>query len=272
MKSPGLAVVLVVAALGAAVAMPLLAGSDTASNQRRVLVISEARGYKHASIPDQVRFLQQLGRRSRRFDVVHLSKASDLTKEQLAGLEGRRVRQHHRRAADRRRDPPGAGRLRQGRRRPGRPALRVQHLRPLAALPAPAGGGLQEPPAGPGRDGWWSPTVATPRPAASRGPSGSATSSTSSSAHRAAAPTSCCAPTRRSISGETRRDLPVAWCRREGRGRVFYSGLGHFGSAWRSDRRLRRLVDGGLALDAGRVERPVRPLLESSHPPPWCSG
>ncbi len=58
------------------------------------------------------------------------------------------------------------------------------------------------------------------------------------------------------ISGETRRDLPLAWCRREGRGRVFYSGLGHFGSAWRSDRRLRRLVDGGLRWTLGLSSGP----------------
>ena len=62
-----------------------------------------------------------------------------------------------------------------------------------------------------------------------------------------------------SISGETRRDLPLAWCRREGRGRVFYSGLGHFGDAWRRNRNLRRLVDGGirwtLGVSSGRCGR-----------------
>ena len=149
MKSPGLAVVLVVAALGAAIAMPLLAGSDTGSNQRRVLVISEARGYKHASIPDQVRFLKQLGRRSRRFDVIHVKQASDLTKEQLAGAKavvfasttGELPIDDETRQAlvDFVKDGGALVGL----------SFRCQHLRSLAALPAPARGRLQEPPTRP---------------------------------------------------------------------------------------------------------------------------
>ena len=38
---------------------------------------------------------------------------------------------------------------------------------------------------------------------------------------------------------------PLAWRRREGRGRVFYSALGHTTAAW-SDARVRRLVAQGL--------------------------
>jgi type 1 glutamine amidotransferase len=60
----------------------------------------------------------------------------------------------------------------------------------------------------------------------------------------------------RSIRGETASDLPVAWCRREGRGRVFYSGLGHFGAAWRNDRRLRRVVHGALRWGVGASSGP----------------
>jgi type 1 glutamine amidotransferase len=43
----------------------------------------------------------------------------------------------------------------------------------------------------------------------------------------------------------TRTDWPLVWWRREGRGRVFYSALGHPDSAW-SDATYLRLVAGGL--------------------------
>jgi len=46
-------------------------------------------------------------------------------------------------------------------------------------------------------------------------------------------------------------DEPLVWCRREGRGRVFYDALGHFPQTW-SDRRQLRLVSGGLAWAAER--------------------
>jgi uncharacterized protein len=44
---------------------------------------------------------------------------------------------------------------------------------------------------------------------------------------------------------DARGGPPLVWRRREGRGRVFYSALGHPISAW-SDRRVRRLVAQGL--------------------------
>ena len=43
----------------------------------------------------------------------------------------------------------------------------------------------------------------------------------------------------------TAADEPLVWWRREGRGRVFYSALGHPDSAW-SDPNNLRLVEGGL--------------------------
>lgn len=48
----------------------------------------------------------------------------------------------------------------------------------------------------------------------------------------------------------TKRDEPLVWWRREGRGRVFYSALGHPNSAWR-DPHVLRLVAGGLRWAVG---------------------
>lgn len=49
--------------------------------------------------------------------------------------------------------------------------------------------------------------------------------------------------------------LPIAWCRRPGRGRVYYNALGHFPATWRSGR-FRAQLDGAIAWAAGR--RPGR--------------
>jgi type 1 glutamine amidotransferase len=46
------------------------------------------------------------------------------------------------------------------------------------------------------------------------------------------------------------RDEPLVWWRREGRGRVFYSALGHPDAAW-SDANDLRLVEGGLRWAVG---------------------
>ena len=51
-------------------------------------------------------------------------------------------------------------------------------------------------------------------------------------------------------------DLPLAWCRRSGRGRVFYDALGHFPQTW-SDPRQLALVSGGIAWAAGLVGAPT---------------
>jgi type 1 glutamine amidotransferase len=49
----------------------------------------------------------------------------------------------------------------------------------------------------------------------------------------------------------TKADEPLVWWRREGRGRVFYSALGHPDSAWRDATHL-RLVEGGLRWAVGK--------------------
>jgi type 1 glutamine amidotransferase len=45
-------------------------------------------------------------------------------------------------------------------------------------------------------------------------------------------------------------DRPLVWCRRVGRGRVFYDALGHFPQTW-SDARQVALVSGGIAWAVG---------------------
>jgi type 1 glutamine amidotransferase len=45
-------------------------------------------------------------------------------------------------------------------------------------------------------------------------------------------------------------DRPLVWCRRVGRGRVFYDALGHFIQTW-SDPRQLRLVSGAISWAAG---------------------
>ena len=53
-----------------------------------------------------------------------------------------------------------------------------------------------------------------------------------------------------SFGGDAADDRPLVWCRRVGKGRVFYDALGHFGETW-SERTQQRLVAGGLAWALG---------------------
>lgn len=50
-------------------------------------------------------------------------------------------------------------------------------------------------------------------------------------------------------------DRPLVWCRRVGRGRVYYDALGHFSATWR-DRYQRMLVSGGIMWAAGLATAP----------------
>ena len=245
MRVPRLAVVLIAGALAAAVAMPLLAGSDTSARRDKVLVISETRGYRHASIPDQVRFLRGLGRRSRRFDVVHLRRGPELTQEQLAGAKavvfasttGELALDDESRQAlvDFVKDGGALVGLHS--------ATNTFDRWPRFQRLLGAGFRRHTPPQV-GR------VVVVDRrhPAIRRLPRAFRIRDEfyefKGSPRRRARVLLRADP--RSVRGETVRDLPLAWCRREGRGRVFYTALGHFGVGWRSDRRLRQLVDGGL--------------------------
>lgn len=56
------------------------------------------------------------------------------------------------------------------------------------------------------------------------------------------------------------RDLPLAWCRSFGRGRCFYTALGHFAAAW-EDRSYVQHVLGGIEW-----------VLDATSPDPYGSG
>jgi hypothetical protein len=45
--------------------------------------------------------------------------------------------------------------------------------------------------------------------------------------------------------------LPLAWCHAEGRGRTFYSALGHFPAAWENQVYLTHLLGGLQWVRAG---------------------
>jgi hypothetical protein len=51
-------------------------------------------------------------------------------------------------------------------------------------------------------------------------------------------------------------DRPLVWCRRSGRGRIFYDALGHFSQTW-SDSRQLVLVSGGIDWAAGLAKAPT---------------
>jgi uncharacterized protein len=233
--------------LAAVVITGLLFGglvSTAEGRQRRVLVVSEARGFVHDSIPAAVGFFLELGRRSPRYDVVHLrGGAAKLTRARLRRADGlvfanttgelplpdrgallRFVRSggalvgtHS--ATDTFHSWPGWGRLlgavfqRHG--TPARGRVVVQDRRHSATRRLPASFRLREE---------FYEFTSSPR----RG----------SRVLLRLDPAS--------IDDELRPAVPLAWSRRSGRGRVFYNALGHFPATW-SDARHRRLVADGLS-------------------------
>jgi type 1 glutamine amidotransferase len=57
-------------------------------------------------------------------------------------------------------------------------------------------------------------------------------------------------------TGPSGPDRPLAWCRRFGRGRVYYDALGHFGATWHN-RYQRALVSGGIRWAVGLASAPT---------------
>ena len=223
----------------------LLGGMTTAAaaRQQRVLVVSEARGFVHDSIPAAVSFFRELGRRSPRYEVVHLrGGATTLTRARLRDADGvvfantsgelplpdrvallRFVRSggalvgtHS--ASDTFHAWPSWGRMLGATfRRHGTPAtgrLVVRGRRHPATRRLPASFRLRE-----------------------------EFYEFNSAPQRGTRVLLTLDP--RSIGDELRSSIPLAWSRRYGRGRVFYNALGHFSGTW-SDPRHRRLVADGL--------------------------
>jgi type 1 glutamine amidotransferase len=69
--------------------------------------------------------------------------------------------------------------------------------------------------------------------------------------------------------GVNRRDndFALAWCRRYGEGRVFYTALGHFDQTW-LDPRFQRTLEGALLWLTGQVEADATPRGGDSTPAP----
>src|SRR5215210_1197139 len=64
----------------------LAAGAQ--AREKRVLLVSEARGFVHGSIPDAVSFFSRLGGRRPRYDVVPVAGAAQLTRGRLRNADG----------------------------------------------------------------------------------------------------------------------------------------------------------------------------------------
>jgi len=62
-----------------------------------------------------------------------------------------------------------------------------------------------------------------------------------------------------------RAPFPATWARRHGRGRVFYTSMGHREDVW-THPRFQTILLGGLAWAAGTVEADVTPNLETATP------
>src|SRR6185436_5874454 len=69
-------------------AVALIGAADASAAQQRVLLVTEARGFVHPSIADASAFFARLGRRSSRYDVVHLAGAAQLTRRRLRHADG----------------------------------------------------------------------------------------------------------------------------------------------------------------------------------------
>jgi type 1 glutamine amidotransferase len=62
-----------------------------------------------------------------------------------------------------------------------------------------------------------------------------------------------------------RPPFPIAWVRREGRGRVYYNAMGHREDVWRSER-FRNMLAGAVAWATGTVEADPRPNMAEVTP------
>ncbi len=210
-----------------------------------MLVVSEARGFVHDSIPASVDFFRRLGRRDRRFDVVVLGGARELTPARLANAHAVVFASTtgelplERRSKDAllrfvRRGGAFVGTHSATNTFDGWPPFQWM----LGAR------FVRHPPVQTGRI-----VVENRRHPATRGLPRAFRARDETYEFRTP-------PRRRvnvlarvdpdSIEGETTRDLPVVWTRRYGRGRVFDSALGHFGAAWAQGTRNGRIVAGGL--------------------------
>jgi uncharacterized protein len=232
-----------------------VAAAPAGARQRQVLVISETKGFRHDSIPAAVSYLEKLGAHSRRFDVRHLD-------EGVRGLTADRLRRTDALVfANTSGELPltagqKRGLMRFVRRGGGivgtHSASDTLHQwsgwkRLLGAEfrrhPAPALGTVRV------EDRTHPATRSLPRSFRIREEFYEFRTSPRRRAHVLARLEPA------SIGGPAGADRPLVWCRREGRGRVFYDALGHLSATWR-DSRQRGLVAGGLAWALGLERAP----------------
>jgi uncharacterized protein len=222
-----------VVAVGLAALAPVSAGAAP----KRVLVVTQATGFVHDSIPSALRLARELGRRSPDYDVVPLARANQLTPARLRGA-----------AAIAFLNTTGDLPL-------DRPALRAFVRR--------GGGLLGTHSATDTLHGWpgWATILGGEFLMHS-----SVSLGTLIVEHRSHPATRtlprrfdlvdefyafvrdprCCSHVLvRQDTGRGGPDRPIVWSRRYGKGRVFYDGLGHTRGIWR-DPRQRALMSGGL--------------------------
>jgi type 1 glutamine amidotransferase len=223
------------------------AASPAEPAEQRVLLVTDARGFVHDSIPEATAFFEHLGERSATYDVIQVSGAGALTAQRLRNADavvfantsgevpvpdrGAFLRFVHRggafigthSASDTLHSWPGYARL-----------LGGEFLRH---------GAVQS-----GRVN----VVGRPH-AVTRGLPRSFILTDEFYEFDAFVPEHTrvlgrLAP--ESVGDEGGRDLPLVWARRYGKGRVFYNALGHLNETWRH-RTFRRLVARGVAWALG---------------------
>jgi type 1 glutamine amidotransferase len=205
-----------------------------------VLVVTETRGYRHASIPAAEARLKALGADDSRYGVEVLDSASELTPKRLADADavvfanttGTLRMTAAQRDAFIRFIRNGGGFL------GAHSAADTFHNWP-AYLRMLGGEFEHHPPNGVARiaveDRTHPATTRLPRSFTIRDEFYRFVTNPRRRAHVLA----------RVDEGSRGPDLPIIWCRDEGRGRVFYDGLGHFPETW-SDARQVRIVRGAL--------------------------
>jgi uncharacterized protein len=242
-------------ALGAPLALAacVLAAGITAAapartGEQRVLLVTEAREFRHDSIPAASAFFSALGERSSRYDVVHLDGAAQLSPRRLARADAVVF-------ANTTGELPLPSRralLRFVRRGGGfvgtHSASDTLHSWPGYAQMLGgkfAGHGAEQP----GR------LIVSSRPhPATRGLPGSFELTDEFYEFAAPVPRGTRVLVRldpESVPDAAGQRLPLVWARRFGEGRVFYNALGHPPETWK-DRSFRHLVRRGLAWALGR--------------------
>jgi type 1 glutamine amidotransferase len=228
-----------VRAARAVVIAPLAAAAVLALSgapQARVLVVSETAGFHHPSIPAARAALARIGARSPDFDVVEVASSRSLT---AAALRRAQAVVFLSTTGELRMGRPGLARLLRWIRAGGGFVGLHAASNTFDAEPAFArmlGARFRAHPfAGRGR------VLVTDRthPATRRLPRSFAINDEFY--------VFATSPRRRAhvlARRDTTRDEPLVWWRREGRGRVFYSALGHPAAAWRDPTHLRLVEDG----------------------------